>query len=54
MAITGTRHPFRFNYKAALDKNGKLVDYEVTAYSNCGHTFDLSVGVIRKLIWKKW
>ena len=30
-----------------MDNKGKLIDFDVTAYSNCGHTFDLSVGVMR-------
>lgn len=48
MAITGTRHPFRFNYKVAVDDTGKLRDFWVTAYGNCGHTLDLSVGVLQR------
>ncbi|KAK6039753.1 aldehyde oxidase and xanthine dehydrogenase, a/b hammerhead domain protein [Cooperia oncophora] len=48
MAITGTRHPFRFNYKVALDSSGKFRDYSVTAYGNCGHTLDLSIGVTQR------
>ncbi|CAI4229586.1 unnamed protein product [Auanema sp. JU1783] len=48
MAITGNRHPFRFNYKVALDDNDKLIDYDVKAYSNSGHTFDLTVGVMHR------
>lgn len=48
MAITGTRHPFRFNYKVAVDKSGKLRDFSVIAYSNCGHTLDLSQGVLQR------
>ncbi|KAK6752645.1 hypothetical protein RB195_003825 [Necator americanus] len=48
MAITGTRHPFRFNYKVAIDSSGKFCDYEVYAYSNCGHTLDLSLGVVQR------
>nr|CDJ95017.1 Ferredoxin and [2Fe-2S]-binding and Molybdopterin dehydrogenase and CO dehydrogenase flavoprotein and Aldehyde oxidase xanthine dehydrogenase and Aldehyde oxidase and xanthine dehydrogenase domain containing protein [Haemonchus contortus] len=48
MAISGTRHPFKFNYKVALDSSGKFRDYSVTAYGNCGHTFDLSLGVVQR------
>ncbi|KHJ83862.1 aldehyde oxidase and xanthine dehydrogenase, a/b hammerhead domain protein [Oesophagostomum dentatum] len=47
MVISGTRHPFRFDYKVALDLSGKFRDYKVSAYSNCGHTLDLSAGVTR-------
>ncbi|KAJ1372162.1 hypothetical protein KIN20_034243 [Parelaphostrongylus tenuis] len=48
MAISGTRHPFRFHYKVAVDKCGKLEDFTVIAYSNCGHTLDLSQGVLAR------
>ncbi|KJH50087.1 CO dehydrogenase flavoprotein [Dictyocaulus viviparus] len=48
MAITGTRHPFKFVYKVAMDKSGMLRDFSVKAYSNCGHSLDLSQGVMRE------
>ncbi|KIH48069.1 hypothetical protein ANCDUO_21865, partial [Ancylostoma duodenale] len=32
----------------ALDSSGKFRDYSVTAYNNCGHTFDLSLGVMQR------
>ncbi|KHJ97695.1 putative xanthine dehydrogenase, molybdopterin binding subunit [Oesophagostomum dentatum] len=52
MAMSGTRHPFRFNYKVnlsvALDSSGKFLDYDVVAYSNCGYSFDLSVGITQR------
>ncbi|CAB3405985.1 unnamed protein product [Caenorhabditis bovis] len=48
MAITGTRHPFRLQYKVAVDKNQKLIDLDYTALSNCGHTVDLSMGVMQR------
>ncbi|CAJ0569018.1 unnamed protein product, partial [Mesorhabditis spiculigera] len=48
MAITGHRHPFNFNYKVALSEEGKLLDYEVTAFANGGHTLDLSAGVLTR------
>ncbi|EFP11440.1 hypothetical protein CRE_14385 [Caenorhabditis remanei] len=44
MAITGTRHPFTLQYKLAVDENGKFIDLDYTAMSNCGHTLDLSMG----------
>ena len=60
MAITGNRHPYTFNYKvenllkvrkcvsfqAAIDDSGKIKDLQVEMYSNGGHTFDLSIGVL--------
>ncbi|CAJ0935919.1 unnamed protein product, partial [Mesorhabditis belari] len=48
MAITGTRHPFNFNYKVALSEDNHLIDYDVTAYANGGHSLDLSTGVLTR------
>ncbi|EFO88374.1 hypothetical protein CRE_11402 [Caenorhabditis remanei] len=48
MAITGTRHPFTLQYKLAVDENGKFIDLDYTAMSNCGHTLDLSMGVMQR------
>ncbi|KAF8370363.1 xdh-1 [Pristionchus pacificus] len=48
MAISGNRHPFRFDYKVAVDDNGKLVDMNIACLQNAGHTFDLSIGVIHR------
>ena len=46
MAISGNRHPFRFDYRFALDANGKFAAMEVNAFSNCGYSWDLSRGVM--------
>lgn len=47
MALSGTRHPFRFNYRLAVDSvTGRFVDFNVDAYSNCGYEMDLSKGVM--------
>ncbi|PAV81283.1 hypothetical protein WR25_02114 isoform B [Diploscapter pachys] len=48
MAITGNRHPYTFNYKAAIDDNRKIKDLQVEMYSNGGHTLDLSIGVLTR------
>lgn len=48
MAITGTRHPFRFNYKVAVSDEGKLLNFDVKCYSNGGYTLDLSNGVMTR------
>uniref|UniRef100_A0A0N5B9E6 xanthine dehydrogenase n=1 Tax=Strongyloides papillosus TaxID=174720 RepID=A0A0N5B9E6_STREA len=48
MALTGTRHPYRFNYKVGIDKNLKLKSFEVSCYSNSGATLDLSGGVLTR------
>jgi xanthine dehydrogenase/oxidase len=49
MAVSGTRHPFLFDYRLAVDEDGKFLDYEINAYNNCGMTVDLSKGVMGKL-----
>lgn len=48
MAMTGTRHPFRVDYKVGLDKSGQLLNFDAQLFSNCGHTLDLSKGVMGK------
>ncbi|KAI1715623.1 molybdopterin-binding domain of aldehyde dehydrogenase domain-containing protein [Ditylenchus destructor] len=48
MAISGTRHPFLFNYKMAVDDEGKFLDFDVQCYNNCGFTIDLSKGVMER------
>ncbi|GMT22071.1 hypothetical protein PFISCL1PPCAC_13368 [Pristionchus fissidentatus] len=48
MAISGNRHPFRFDYKVAVDAAGKLLDMDVVCLQNAGHSFDLSIGVIHR------
>ncbi|GMR45518.1 hypothetical protein PMAYCL1PPCAC_15713, partial [Pristionchus mayeri] len=48
MAITGNRHPFRFDYKVAVNDEGKLLDMDIVCLQNAGHTCDLSIGVIHR------
>ncbi|VDM24158.1 unnamed protein product [Toxocara canis] len=50
MAISGTRHPFRCDYKVAVSNDGKLRNVQALLLSNCGHSFDLSVGVLQRAI----
>ncbi|CAJ0933287.1 unnamed protein product, partial [Mesorhabditis belari] len=50
MAITGTRHPFRFDYEAAISKDNKLLDLKVHSYSNGGFSEDLSLAVATRAI----
>lgn len=47
MAISGTRHPFRCDYKCGISSDGKLQRLEMNFYSNCGYFLDLSMGVMR-------
>jgi hypothetical protein len=40
MAISGNRHPFRFDYRLAVEPASKrLVHFDVRAWSNCGGAF---------------
>ncbi|CAD5220304.1 unnamed protein product [Bursaphelenchus okinawaensis] len=50
MAISGTRHPFRFDYKVAVDENNKFKDIEVHCYNNSGHAIELSKGVLERAL----
>ncbi|KAI6234567.1 Ferredoxin [Aphelenchoides fujianensis] len=36
MVISGTRHPFLFDYKLAIGDDGRFLDFEVNAYNNAG------------------
>ncbi|KAI6200324.1 Ferredoxin [Aphelenchoides besseyi] len=48
MAITGTRHPFLFDYKLAIDDDGRFLDFEVYSYNNAGFLIELSKGVLER------
>uniref|UniRef100_A0A0N5AMQ3 xanthine dehydrogenase n=1 Tax=Syphacia muris TaxID=451379 RepID=A0A0N5AMQ3_9BILA len=48
MAITGTRHPYLCKYKLGLNKEGMIQNYECKLYSNCGHSYDISPGVMHR------
>ncbi|KAL3069241.1 hypothetical protein niasHT_034471 [Heterodera trifolii] len=51
MAISGNRHPFRFDYHFALENDcDKIAAMEVNAYSNCGFSLDLSKGVMERAL----
>ena len=39
------------SFQLAVDENGKFIDLDFTALSNSGHTIDLSMGVMRKLLF---
>lgn len=46
MMITGTRHPFMYNYKVGFNNDGKINALEVDLYCNAGWTMDLSFSVM--------
>ncbi|ESO98488.1 hypothetical protein LOTGIDRAFT_142910 [Lottia gigantea] len=45
MVMTGTRHPYLFKFKVGFSNDGKIQCMDVSCYSNCGNTGDLSIAV---------
>lgn len=45
MAMSGTRHPFLFKYKAGATRDGKLTAFSLDMYSNGGCSTDFSIHV---------
>ena len=51
MRMTGKRHPYSADYKIGLDKDLKIVAYEVTFYQNAGAAADLSPPVLERTLF---
>jgi xanthine dehydrogenase large subunit len=51
MRMTGKRHPYSADYKIGLDKDLKIVAYEVTFYQNAGAACDLSPPVLERTLF---
>ena len=51
MRMTGKRHPYSTDYKIGLDKDLKIVAYEVTFYQNAGAACDLSPPVLERTLF---
>ncbi|MGI9054331.1 MAG: xanthine dehydrogenase molybdopterin binding subunit [Pyrinomonadaceae bacterium] len=51
MRMTGKRHPYSADYKIGLDKDLKIVAYEVTFYQNAGAACDLSLPVLERTLF---
>lgn len=51
MRMTGKRHPYSSDFKIGLDKNFKIIAYEVTFYQNAGATADLSPAVLGRSLF---
>jgi xanthine dehydrogenase large subunit len=49
--ITGKRHPYSSDYKIGLNKEGKILAYEVTFYQNAGASADLSPAVLDRTLF---
>jgi xanthine dehydrogenase large subunit len=51
MRMTGKRHPYSSDYRIGLDKDLKIVAYEVTFYQNAGAACDLSPPVLERTLF---
>ena len=49
--MTGKRHPYSSDFKIGLDKELKIVAYEVTFYQNAGAAADLSPAVMERTLF---
>jgi xanthine dehydrogenase large subunit len=49
--MTGKRHPYSSDYKIGLDKDGKILAYEVTFYQNAGAAADLSTAILDRTLF---
>ncbi|MES2554382.1 MAG: molybdopterin cofactor-binding domain-containing protein, partial [Pseudomonadota bacterium] len=50
MIITGKRHPFSNDYKAAFDSEGRILAAELTLAADCGCSADLSMGIVDRAV----
>lgn len=51
MIMTGKRNPFSSDFKIGLDKEGKILAYEVTFYQNSGAAADLSPAILDRALF---
>jgi len=51
MIMTGKRHDFRVDYRAGHDENGVIQAVDVAFNARCGHSEDLSMGVIDRTMF---
>ena len=51
MRMTGKRHPYSSDFKIGLNKEGKVLAYEVTFYQNAGAAADLSPAVLDRTLF---
>lgn len=49
--ITGKRHPYSSDFKIGLNKEGKILAYEVSFYQNAGAAADLSTAVLERTLF---
>ncbi len=49
--MTGKRHPYISDFKLGLDRDGKILAYEVKHYQNAGASADLSPAVLERTLF---
>jgi xanthine dehydrogenase large subunit len=48
---TGKRHPYSSDFKIGLNKEGKIIAFEVTYYQNAGAAADLSPAILERTLF---
>lgn len=51
LKMTGKRHPYLSDFKIGVDKDGKILAYEVEHYQNSGAAADLSTAVLERTLF---
>lgn len=51
MRVTGKRHPYSSDFKIGLNKEKKILGYEVTFYQNAGASADLSPAILERTLF---
>ncbi len=51
MRMTGKRHPYSSDYKIGLDRDLKIIAYEVSFYQNAGAAADLSPAIMERTLF---
>jgi xanthine dehydrogenase large subunit len=51
MRMTGKRHPYSSDFKIGLNKEGKILAYEVNYYQNAGASADLSTAILERTLF---
>lgn len=51
MRLTGKRHPYSSDFRLGLDREGKILAYEVSYYQNAGAAADLSPAILDRTLF---
>ncbi len=51
ITVTGKRHPYTSDFKIGLNKEGKILAYEVVFYQNAGAAADLSPAILDRTLF---